>query len=50
MSPLDHHHSYYPRGGGWYAYPRYGYPGIGGLLILVLIIFLILYLLGGVRF
>jgi hypothetical protein len=37
-------------GGGWYGYNRWGYgPGFG-IFGLVLIIILIVYLLGGVRF
>jgi hypothetical protein len=37
-------------GGGYYGYRRYGGPGLGGALGLVLIIFLALWFFGGLRF
>jgi hypothetical protein len=37
-------------GGGYYGYRRYGGPGLGGALGLVLIIIFVLWLLGGLRF
>jgi hypothetical protein len=37
-------------GGGYYGYSRYGGPGIGGALGLVLIIVLGLWFFGGLRF
>ncbi len=37
-------------GGGYYGYNRYGGRGLGGVLSLVLIVFLVLWLLGGVQF
>jgi hypothetical protein len=36
-------------GGGYLAYPTYGYRGVGGILVLVLVILLIAYLVGGLR-
>jgi hypothetical protein len=37
-------------GGGYYGYNRYGGPGLGGVLGLVLIVLLVVWLLGGVQF
>jgi hypothetical protein len=37
-------------GGGYYGYNRYGGPGFGGALGLVLIALLVVWLLGGVPF
>jgi len=37
-------------GGGYYGYSRYGGPGLGGALGLVLIILLALWFFGGLRF
>jgi hypothetical protein len=37
-------------GGGYYGYRRYGGPGLGGALGLVLIILLALWFFGGLRF
>ena len=36
-------------GGGYYAYNRYGNPGLGGVLGLVLVVMLIWFLLRGGR-
>ena len=37
-------------GGGYYGYRRYGGPGLGGALGLVLIVLLALWFFGGLRF
>ena len=36
-------------GGGYYAHRSYGLPGLGGVLGLVLVIFIVLWLFGGLR-
>ncbi|MDR3536186.1 MAG: DUF3309 family protein [Acetobacteraceae bacterium] len=37
-------------GGGYYGYNRYGGRGVGGILGLVLVVFLVAWVLGGVQF
>ncbi len=34
-------------GGGYYAHRSYGLPGLGGVVGLILVVFLILWLVGG---
>jgi len=36
-------------GGGYYGYRRFGGPGLGGVLGLVLIILVVLWLVGGIN-
>jgi hypothetical protein len=36
-------------GGGYYGYSRYGGPGLGGALGLVLLVLIVLWLVGGVH-
>ena len=36
-------------GGGYYGYRRYGGPGLGGALGLILIVFVVMWFFGGVH-